>query len=136
MDFWCKKLGAQLASDEVMQAPALDAMFGRQGVRIRDTFIRMGGIRLHTIETLDLRRELEGSVEEPHALGFGGVSFQVSDIETADANALDIGLIPTKIYEFSELPEPVRKFFLEDPNGIRVELMEARQSSDDDSGTR
>lgn len=56
IEFWCSGLGGELESDEELEAAALDAMFGRLGVRIRDTFIRVGGIRLHTIETLDVRR--------------------------------------------------------------------------------
>ena len=57
LDFWCRGLAAELESDEELAAPALDAIFGREGVRIRDTFIRAGGTRIHTIETLDRKRE-------------------------------------------------------------------------------
>ena len=69
IDFWCKGLGGELEQDEELSSPALDAIFGREGVRIRDTFIRVGGVRIHTIETLDQKRtraEL-GAFEKPAA---------------------------------------------------------------------
>ena len=42
IDFWCKGLGGVLEQDEEMESPALDAIFGRAGVRIRDTFLELG----------------------------------------------------------------------------------------------
>ena len=124
IDFWCKGLGGALESDEELEAPALDAMFGREGVRIRDTFIRVGGIRLHTIETLDVRREHGPPPEEKYPLGLGGISFRVPDLDAAHARAGSEGRDPTPIFEFSDVAEPVRMFFLNDPDGIRVEMIE------------
>lgn len=124
IDFWCKGLGGTLESDEEMAAPALDAMFGRDGVRIRDTFIRVGGVRLHTIETLDVPRTRQPSPEGKYALGLGGVSFRVPDFDAAHARVKREGRAPTDIYEFPDLTPPVRMFFLEDPDGIRVEMIE------------
>ncbi len=123
IDFWCVGLGGELESDEELEAPALDAIFGRSGVRIRDTFIRIGGVRLHTIETLDVPRKREKS-EDRHPLGLGGLSFRVPDLDTAHARAASEGRHPTAIYEFLELEAPVRMFFLDDPDGIRVEMIE------------
>lgn len=126
IDFWCHGLGGTLESDEEMSAPALDAMFGRTGVRIRDTFIRAGGVRLHTIETLDVPRthpKLDTS-ETGYALGLGGLSFRVPNFDEAHARAIREGRSPTEIYEFPDLSSPVRMFFLEDPDGIRVEMIE------------
>lgn len=127
IDFWCSRLGGELESDEILADPALDAMFGRRGVRIRNTFLRIGGLRLHTIEALDVPRQSPAADAGAPAPGIGGVSFLVPDIERARENALSEGLEPTEIYEFSDLPEPVRMFFLEDPNRIRVELMASQR---------
>lgn len=124
IDFWCTGLGGQLESDEEMGAPALDAIFGRPGVRIRDTFIRVAGVRLHTIETLDVPRTREVSTAGIYPLGLGGLSFRVPDFDAAHARARREGRNPTDIYEFPELSPPVRMFFLEDPDGIRVEMIE------------
>ena len=98
--------------------------FGREGVRIRDTFIRVGGVRIHTIETLDEKRTRAplGPLEKP--LGLSGLSFRVPDLDEAHARATAEGRNPTEIYAFSELEEPVRMFFLEDPDGLRVEMIE------------
>jgi catechol 2,3-dioxygenase-like lactoylglutathione lyase family enzyme len=124
IDFWCKGLGGVLEQDEEMASPALDAIFGREGVRIRDTFIRIGGVRIHTIETLDVRRTREARDPLEKPLGLSGLSFRVPDLDAAHAKAKAEGRSPTEIYSFSELEEPVRMFFLEDPDGLRVEMIE------------
>ncbi|MCH2169662.1 VOC family protein [Myxococcota bacterium] len=124
IDFWCKGLGAELETDEELEAPALDEIFGRKGVRIRDTFIRAGGTRLHTIETLDVKRQPIDPPQNVHSLGLGGISFRVQDLDAAHARAEAEGRNPTPIYDFDEIAEPVRMFFLNDPDGIRVEMIE------------
>ena len=123
IDFWCKGLGGELEQDEELESPALDAIFGRTGVRIRDTFISIGGTRIHTIETLDEKRSrtATGPFEKP--LGLSGLSFHVPNLDAAHARAVSEGRAPTEIYSFSELEEPVRMFFLEDPDGLRVEMI-------------
>ena len=164
IDFWCKGLGGVLEQDEEIAAPALDAIFGRAGVRIRDTFIRIGGVRLHTIEPLDVRAQVSrsepqasedqrvvraasrrpsedqkaGSRSEPQASedhrsgtrrtpragGIEGLSFEVPDIESAHAHTAAGGLRPTAIFDFTSTAVPCRMFFLDDPDGIRVEMIE------------
>jgi len=124
LDFWCRGLGAELESDEELAAPALDAIFGREGVRIRDTFIRAGGTRIHTIETLDVPRERPAQTGPAHRIGLTGVSFHVPDLDAAHAQAKEQGRGPTPIYAFEDLEVPVRMFFLEDPDGLRVEMIE------------
>ena len=124
IEFWCKGLGGELESDEELAAPALDAMFEREGVRIRDTFIQIGGVRLHTIETLDVPRTFVPPSEK-YALGIGGISFRVADLEASHARAEAESRDPTPIFEFSDLEEPVKMFFLNDPDGIRVEMIGA-----------
>ena len=127
IDFWCNGLGGELEQDEEMASPALDAIFGREGVRIRDTFIRVGGVRIHTIETLDEKRTRAPPAPFEKPLGLSGLSFRVPDLDAAHARATSEGRNPTEIYAFSELEEPVRMFFLEDPDGIRVEMIEDGQ---------
>ncbi len=124
IDFWCKGLGGVLEQDEELASPALDAIFGREGVRIRDTFIRIGGLRIHTIETLDVKRTREALAPFEKPLGLSGLSFRVPDLDAAHARATSEGRNPTEIYAFSELDEPVRMFFLEDPDGLRIEMIE------------
>jgi catechol 2,3-dioxygenase-like lactoylglutathione lyase family enzyme len=120
--FWCKGMGGALEQDGELEAPALDAMFGRKGVRIRESFIRIGGVRLHTIESLDVRAT---PARKPmRTAGIDGLSFEVPDIESAHARAAAEGLHPTPIYEFAAVETPCRMFFLDDPDGIRVEMIE------------
>lgn len=126
IDFWCNGLGGELEQDEELASPALDAIFGRSGVRIRDTFIRIGGTRIHTIETLDVVRTRTPIAPFEKPLGLSGLSFRVPDLDAAHARATREGRSPTEIYSFSELEDPVRMFFLEDPDGLRVEMIEAR----------
>ena len=124
LDFWCKGLGGELEQDERLASPALDAIFGRKGVLIRDTFIRIGGTRIHTIETLDVKRTRAALADFEKPLGLSGLSFHVPDLEAAHARATSEGRNPTEIYSFAELEEPVRMFFLEDPDGLRVEMIQ------------
>lgn len=124
IDFWCRGLGGVLEQDEELESPALDAIFGRAGVRIRDTFIRIAGVRIHTIETLDVPRSRTPLAPFERPVGLSGLSFHVPDLDAAHARATAEGREPTEIYAFSELEDPVRMFFLEDPDGLRVEMIE------------
>jgi len=124
LDFWCRGLGAELESDEELEAPALDAIFGREGVRIRDTFIRAGGTRIHTIETLDVPRKRPPRTGPAQSIGLTGLSFRVPDLDAAHAEATEQGRAPTPIYAFEDIEVPTRMFFLEDPDGLRVEMIE------------
>jgi len=126
IDFWCRGLGGVIEQDEELASPALDAIFGREGVRIRDTFIRIGGLRLHTIETLDVRRTRPQRSPLERPLGLTGMSFRVPDLDAAHAHATREGRSPTEVYAFEELESPVRMFFLEDPDGLRVEMIEEK----------
>lgn len=121
--FWCEHMGATLESDEILSSPALDQIYGRKGARIRDTFIRAGGLRLHTIEVLDVR-VASGTRGAPGDLGIRGISFRVPDLEAFHRRLTESQLNPTPIYRFSEIETPVNMFFVEDPDGIRIEVIE------------
>ncbi|HPG25994.1 MAG: VOC family protein [Spirochaetaceae bacterium] len=123
IDFWCRSLGGVLESDEELEAPALDAIFGRSGVRIRDTFIAIAGLRLHTIETLDVPRTRASLAPFEKPIGLSGLSFRVDDLDAAHARAQADGRSPTEIHAFDDLDHPVRMFFVEDPNGLRIEMI-------------
>ncbi len=124
IDFWCKALGGNLTQDEELSSPALDAIFGRKGVRIRDTFFNIASYRIHTIETLDVPRTRQELDEFAKPLGLTGLSFEVENIDTFHQHAANEGLAPTEIYAFDNIAVPLKMFFIEDPNGLRVELIE------------
>lgn len=114
--FYCDALGGELQTDVEFSHPALDAIYGKEDVLIRSTFIGIGGIRLHPIERLDI--EVEPTA--PSAFGIGGISFNVPDLDEARQQFVDAGLSPTPDYDFAIL----RMFFLEDPDGISIEFIE------------
>jgi hypothetical protein len=81
-------------------------------------------VRLHTIETLDRKRERSTSPVDPQgSVGIGGLSFRVPDIEKSHADTEARGLSPTPIYDFDQLEKPLRMYFLDDPDGIRLEMI-------------
>ena len=61
-----------------------------------------------------------------HALGLRGLRLERPDLAAAHERADAEGRGPTPIFGFSEIDPPVRMFFLEDPDGIRVEMIEQR----------
>ncbi len=119
--FYRSIFGAGVEKDMEIASPALDAMFGRTGVRIRSTFIDVGGYRLHTIESLDVPRPAN-----PASMGLTGLSFAVPDLEAARQIAIDAGYQPTESYDV-DLGDPrysAKMFFLADPDGVGCELVE------------
>ena len=113
--------GAGVERDMEIESPALDAMFGRKGVRIRSTFIDVGGYRLHTIQTLDVPQ-----TTRPGRLGLTGLSFAVPDLEAARQQAIDAGYEPTPSFDV-DLGDPrynAKMFFIADPDGVGCELVE------------
>lgn len=122
--FYRDIFGAGVDKDMEIASPALDAMFGRSGVRIRSTFIDAGGYRLHTIETLDQRRSSPASGSA--GMGLTGLSFAVDDLEAARRTAIDAGYQPTPIYDvdLGNVEYNARMFFLADPDGVGCELVE------------
>ncbi len=59
-------------------------------------------------------------VTELGRAGFPVVGF---DVDQEKVRAISEGREPTEIYAFPDLDEPVRMFFLEDPDGLRVEMI-------------
>jgi catechol 2,3-dioxygenase-like lactoylglutathione lyase family enzyme len=121
--FYNQIFGAVAEDDMEIESPALDAMFGRSGVRIRSTFINAAGYRLHTIEQLDQPVDPSRRIEAFR--GLTGLSFSVSDLEAVRETALAAGFNPTEIYSFDLGPaHSARMFFLSDPDGVGCEMVE------------
>jgi glyoxylase I family protein len=116
---------AEVRDDHEMTSPSLDAIFGREGVRIRSTFLHVAGYVLHTIETLDVARTKPAPPPSP-PIGVTGMSFTVDDLDAAHALAEEKGWNPTAIYRFENTSRGplTRLFFVPDPDGLRVELVE------------
>jgi catechol 2,3-dioxygenase-like lactoylglutathione lyase family enzyme len=119
--FYRGVFGAGVERDMEIESPALDAMFGRSGVRIRSTFIDVGGYRLHTIESLDVPR-----TAKPAGMGLTGLSFAVPDLQAARQAAIDAGFHPTESYDvdLGDTRYNAKMFFIADPDGVGCELVE------------
>jgi len=119
--FYRDIFGAGVEKDMEIESPALDAMFGRTGVRIRSTFIDAGGYRLHTIERLD-----EPRTDRAASMGLTGLSFAVANLEAARQVAIDAGYQPTPIYDvdLGDTRYNAKMFFIADPDGVGCELVE------------
>jgi catechol 2,3-dioxygenase-like lactoylglutathione lyase family enzyme len=124
--FYQSFLDASVTDDHTFSAPSLDAIFGRAGVVIRSTFLDAAGYRLHTIETLDIPRTRAAVDTDRSALGVTGLSFEVTDLDGLRQRAVDAGLGPTKIHDFKTelMDRRARMFFMSDPDGINLELVE------------
>jgi catechol 2,3-dioxygenase-like lactoylglutathione lyase family enzyme len=123
IDFYRKVFGAEPEDDMEIESPALDAMFGRAGVRIRSTFINAGGYRLHTIEQLD--QPVSADQRIARYRGLTGLSFTVDDLEAVRETAVGAGFAATEIFNVELDPaHSARMFFLNDPDGIGCELVE------------
>ncbi len=119
--FYRGVFGAGVERDMEIESPALDAMFGRSGVRIRSTFIDVGGYRLHTIEALDVPR-----TSRPASMGLTGLSFAVADLQAARQLAIEAGFAPTPSFDV-DLGDPrynAKMFFIADPDGVGCEIVE------------
>ena len=61
---------------------------------------------------------------EERGEGLHHVCFEVDDIEASREKVAGAGLSPTPVFDFLETRVPCRMFFLEDPDGNRVEMIE------------
>ena len=110
--------------------------FGAYGARLalcdRDTEglesvaaeLRAAGVDV-TIETLDVPRTKPAPPPSP-PIGVTGMSFTVDDLDAVHALAEERGWNPTAIYRFENTSRGplTRLFFVPDPDGLRVELVE------------
>jgi lactoylglutathione lyase len=61
--------------------------------------------------------------------GYGHLAFVVDDLDSEHARFVDLGLSPRKIVEFNtDAGLLARFFFVEDPDGYKIELIERRRA--------
>lgn len=106
--------------------------FYRQAVEL-EVFDRLpfDDFTLVFLRSLDSEFELELTINhgrrEPytHGTGYGHLALSVDDLENEHERCSGLGLNPTPIKElFSEHRLAVRFFFLEDPDGYKVEVVQ------------
>jgi catechol 2,3-dioxygenase-like lactoylglutathione lyase family enzyme len=124
--FYKALFDAEVTDDHTFSAPSLDAIFGREQVVIRSTFIEAAGYRLHTIETLDVSRPRPEPDTDRSSIGITGLSFEVTNLDAMRAQAEVAGLQPTPIYDFKTelMDHTARMFFVRDPDHNGIELIE------------
>lgn len=128
--FYATVFDAVVESDHTFAQPALDALYGVEGVTIRSVFFNAGGYRLHTVETVfpkvaaPDRPHLEPGARIP---GLNGLSFKVDDVEALARLADDNGFTREEIVTFVlSRTEEMSLFFMEDPDGVRLEFCQSK----------
>lgn len=117
-EFYEGFLGLEVFAENPRQdSPGIAQIFGREGAAVQLVFGRLAG---HIVELI---RFIDMDVPRPPAYYVGGSGFTVTveDIEAAYQAAVDNGVeITSPIVEV----KTARIFFVKDPDGARVELVQ------------
>ncbi|MBK7947413.1 MAG: VOC family protein [Deltaproteobacteria bacterium] len=119
--FYRDGLGLRQLFDVRLDGPGLDAVTGAKGARGRMVGLLVPGAGKVSIELIHFEHPPLTRPPEGRHSGWGNISISVADIDAAHAECVARGLAP--------LSPPVevggvRMFFLTDPDGARVELIE------------
>lgn len=114
--FYTEVFGFEQLFDETLEGPEFEAVVGVPGAVCRSVGGRVGDLRLEFVDASWLAKT---PVSE--GLGLAGMSFQVSDALEAQRRCESLGV------KTSGPPHETfgsRIFFLEDPDGQRLEMVE------------
>ena len=119
--FYRDGLGLRPLFDVRLDGPGLDAVTGTAGARGRMIGLLVPGAGKVSIELIHFEHPPLSAPPEGRFTGWSNVSLCVADIDAAHAECVAKGLAP--------LAPPVevggvRMFFLTDPDGARIELIE------------
>ena len=119
--FYHDGLGLRQLFDVRLDGPGLDAVTGAKGARGRMVGLLVPGAGKVSIELIYFEHPPLTRPPEGRHSGWGNISISVADIDAAHAECVARGLAP--------LSPPVevggvRMFFLTDPDGARIELIE------------
>jgi glyoxylase I family protein len=119
--FYRDGLGLRQLFDVRLDGPGLDAVTGARGARGRMVGLLVPGSGKVSIELIHFEHPPLTRPPEGRYTGWGNISLSVADIDAAHADCVARGLAP--------LSPPVevggvRMFFLADPDGARVEIIE------------
>ncbi len=119
--FYRDGLGLRQLFDVRLDGPGLDAVTGAKGARGRMVGLLVPGAGKVSIELIHFEHPPLTRPPEGRWSGWGNISISVADIDAAHAECVVRGLAP--------LSPPVevggvRMFFLADPDGARIELIE------------
>lgn len=119
--FYRDGLGLRQLFDVRLDGPGLDAVTGTKGARGRMVGLLVPGAGKVSIELIHFEHPPLARPPEGRWSGWGNISISVDDLDAAHAACVANGLAP--------LSPPVevggvRMFFLTDPDGARIELIE------------
>lgn len=119
--FYRDGLGLRQLFDVRLDGPGLDAVTGAKGARGRMVGLLVPGAGRVSIELIHFEHPPLTRPPEGRQSGWGNISLSVADIDAAHRECVARGLAP--------LSPPVevggvRMFFLSDPDGARVEIIE------------
>ena len=120
--FYRDLLGFEMDGDWEGDTEGLEAMIGIPGITGRSVVGNIGHLRL---EFMDYSIFPKGDVAPPGSLGVNNLTFEVDDIDAVYAQCKAMGLAPG--HEPAAVSN-VRQFFVLDPNGITIELVEYNDS--------
>jgi catechol 2,3-dioxygenase-like lactoylglutathione lyase family enzyme len=114
--FYRRVFGFEVLFDEKIEGPALERITGVRGAGGRAVGGRIGDVR---VELLHL--DTVPAVARPPGLGLSVLSLEVADADAAHAAVLRLGeRCDTPVVEHYG----TRMFFVSDPDGQRIELVE------------
>lgn len=123
--FYCEGLGFEMGEDFTIGPEYGDSLEVAGDVRCTSQFLRRDGMAIELLYYASPPVTGQPS-RNRNQLGITHLSFYVEDLETAAARVVASGgtLLPGTRYD-SDDPTQVKLVFLADPDGTRVELMQA-----------
>jgi glyoxylase I family protein len=119
--FYREGLGLRQLFDVRLDGPGLDAVTETKGARGRMVGLLVPGVGKVSVELIHFEHPKLSPPPKGRFTGWGNISISVSDIDATHADFLARGLAP--------LSPPVevggvRMFFVTDPDGARIEIIE------------
>lgn len=119
--FYRDGLGLRPLFDVELSGPGLESVTGAKGARGRMVGLLVPGSGKVSIELIHFEHPPLEPPPSGRFTGWGNISLSVADLDVAHAECVGRGLVP--------LSSPVevggvRMFFLTDPDGARIELIE------------
>lgn len=116
LEFYRRLLGFEVVFDVELEGASLETVTGTSGAKGRMVGGLLAGVM---VELLGLGN-VPGGVSGPH-LGYTNMSFSVRDLDATYRQVIELGYQPAQ--------EPVdiggvRMFFVEDPDGTPIEIIE------------
>ena len=118
LDFYRSVLGMDVVFDVELEGASLEEVTGGAGSKGRMVGGLVGGVMLELLSFGPGRRPER--VTDGTPLGYTNISVSVPDLEAAHRQCVELGTAPEPIVEIAG----VRMFFLSDPDGTRIEVIE------------